>query len=168
VPIDLLKPVLDEMIRTGTTRLAQHRPWLGVNSLEEDGRVKVLQVNDGGPAARAGIEAGDIILAINGQTVDKLEDFYRTLWDGGEPGVTFRLSVLHGPQVRTVDATGLHVAGAGYAPSRRWSELARARETANFFFFFEDDRVSHYLPKRVLTDVERDELRNLIQANRKS
>ena len=75
---------------------------------------------------------------------------------------------LNGPQVRTVDDSGLHVVGAGYAPSRRWSELARAKETANFFFFFEDDRISHYLPKRVLTDLERDELRNLIQANRKA
>jgi len=75
---------------------------------------------------------------------------------------------LNGPQVRTVDDTGLHITGAGYAPSRRWSELARATETSNFFFFFEDDRVSHYLPKRVLTDVERDGLRNLIQANCKS
>ena len=102
VPIDLLKPVLDEMIRTGTTQSAQHRPWLGVNSLEEDGRVKVLQVNDDGPAAQAGIEAGDIILAINGRTVEKLEDFYNMLWNGGEPGVTVRLSVLHGPQVRDV------------------------------------------------------------------
>lgn len=75
---------------------------------------------------------------------------------------------LNGPQVRTVDESGLHVAGAGYAPTRTWSELARAKETSNFFFFFEDDRVSHYLPKRVLSDVERDELRNLIQAKRKA
>lgn len=75
---------------------------------------------------------------------------------------------LNGPQVRTVDESGLHVVGAGFAPSRTWSELARAKETSNFFFFFEDDRVSHYLPKRVLSDIERDELRNLIQANRKA
>jgi hypothetical protein len=73
--------------------------------------------------------------------------------------------LLHGTQLRTVDAHGLHIAGAGYAPSLHWSDLARVTETRHFFLFFEDDRVWHYLPKRVLTDVERDTLRNLIQAN---
>jgi hypothetical protein len=72
---------------------------------------------------------------------------------------------LHGTQLRTVDAGGLHIAGAGYAPSLHWNDLARATETRHFFLFFEDDRVWHYLPKRVLTDVERDAVRNLIQAN---
>ena len=34
------------------------RPWLGVNSLEEDGRIKVMQVNEESPAAQAGIGSG--------------------------------------------------------------------------------------------------------------
>ncbi|HEX5971523.1 MAG TPA: YcxB family protein [Gemmatimonadaceae bacterium] len=72
---------------------------------------------------------------------------------------------LRGTQLRTVDAQGLHIAGAGYAPSLHWHDLARVTETRHFFLFFEDDRVWHYLPKRALTDVERDSLRNLIQAN---
>src|SRR5258708_28150346 len=42
VPVDLLKPVLDEMVRTGA-QPAAHRPWLGVKSLEQDGRGKVMQ-----------------------------------------------------------------------------------------------------------------------------
>jgi len=73
--------------------------------------------------------------------------------------------VLQGTQLRTVDADGLHIAGAGYAPSLHWNDLVRATETRHFFLFFEDDRVWHYLPKRALTDVERDAVRNLIQAN---
>src|SRR6185369_14226599 len=43
VPIDLLKPVLDEMIATGRQKGAK-RPWLGVNSMEEDGHLKVIRV----------------------------------------------------------------------------------------------------------------------------
>src|SRR6185369_5405651 len=58
VPVDLLKPILDELVRTGMQKGAK-RPWLGVNSLEEDGRVKVMQVNDESPADKAGIAAGD-------------------------------------------------------------------------------------------------------------
>jgi S1-C subfamily serine protease len=101
VPVDLVKPILDEMVRTGA-QAASHRPWLGVNSLEEDGRVKVMQVNEESPAADAGIVAGDIILGINGEPVDSLERFYRTLWTRGPAGVDIVLTVLHGPQTRDV------------------------------------------------------------------
>ena len=100
VPVDLLKPVLDEMVRTGSQR-ASARPWLGVNSLEEDGRVKVMQVNEESPAQKAGISAGDIILQVNGEAVQNLEDFYRKLWHG-QAGTEFRLTVLHGVAVRDI------------------------------------------------------------------
>jgi len=102
VPIDILKPILDEMVKSGAQR-ASHRPWLGVNSLEEDGRVKVMQVNEESPAERAGIVAGDIILAVNGESVESLESFYKKIWlPGAQAGTTYRLSVLHGPQVKEV------------------------------------------------------------------
>jgi len=100
VPVDLLRPILDEMVRTGTQREA-HRPWLGVNSLEEDGRIKVMQVSDESPAEKAGISAGDIILRLNGEAVANLEEFYRLLWTG-TPGAEFKLTVLHGVDVREV------------------------------------------------------------------
>ena len=101
VPVDLLKPVLDDLVKTGAQPESK-RPWLGVNSLEEDGRVKVMQVNEESPAAEAGIVAGDIILGINGEPVDSLEHFYRTLWGRGTAGVDVVLTVLHGPAAHTV------------------------------------------------------------------
>src|SRR5260221_5707287 len=100
VPVDLLKPVLDEMVRTGA-QTAAHRPWLGVNSLEEDGRVKVMQVSEESPADAAGITAGDIILKVNGEPVESLETFYGKLWrPGAKPGTDFHLTVLHGVALR--------------------------------------------------------------------
>jgi S1-C subfamily serine protease len=101
VPVDLLKPVLEEMVRTGE-RASARRPWLGVDSFEEDGRVKVMQVNEESPAAKAGIVAGDIILSVNGELVATLENFYNTLWTRGPAGVDVVLQVLHGPTVRDV------------------------------------------------------------------
>ena len=102
VPVDLLKPVLDEMVRTGA-QTAAHRPWLGVNSLEEDGRVKVMQVSEESPADAAGITAGDIILKVNGEPVESLETFYGKLWrPGAKPGTDFHLTVLHGVALREV------------------------------------------------------------------
>jgi len=101
VPVDLLRPVLEQLVKTGAQPESQ-RPWLGVNSLEEDGRVKVVQVNEESPAADAGIVPGDIILGIDGQPVDSLERFYRNLWTRGPAGVDIVLTVLHGPQTKEV------------------------------------------------------------------
>jgi S1-C subfamily serine protease len=106
VPVDLLRPVLDELVRTGR-HSAGRRPWLGVNSLEEDGRVKVVQVNEESPAAQAGIEAGDIILSIDGESIDSLQGFYQALWARGPAGVTVSLRVLHGPNVRDVTVNSI-------------------------------------------------------------
>jgi serine protease Do len=101
VPVDLARPLLDEVARTGNIK-TQKRAWLGVNSLEEDGRVKVMQVPEESPAARAGIEPGDIILSINGQAVDNLTNFYNVLWRDSLPGADVNLTVLHGVTVRQV------------------------------------------------------------------
>jgi S1-C subfamily serine protease len=102
VPVDLLKPVLDEMIRTGGQKGAR-RPWLGVNSLEEDGRVKVMHVNQESPADKAGVMPGDIILSVDGEPVDTLEKFYGKLWrPGAKPGNEVHLTLLHGVGLKEV------------------------------------------------------------------
>ncbi len=101
VPVDLLKPILDTLVREGS-QPASHRPWLGIDSLEEDGRVKVMQVSAESPAAEAGIEAGDIILSVNGEAVDTLPAFYEKVWTRGPAGVEVPLTVLHGPAMRDV------------------------------------------------------------------
>ena len=64
--------------------------------------MKVLRVTDEGPAEQAGIEPGDIILALGGRKVDRLEDFYQRLWASGKPGVDVTLKVLHGSEVHDV------------------------------------------------------------------
>jgi len=101
VPVDLLKPVLEEMIKTGAQKESR-RPWLGVNSLEEDGRIKVMQVNEESPADRAGIKAGDIILSVNGSQIESLEAFYHAIWTVGPAGADVVLTIVQGPVVREV------------------------------------------------------------------
>jgi S1-C subfamily serine protease len=81
VPIDLLKPVLAELKSRGTTR-ASLRAWLGVNCAERAGEVRVLRVNRDSPAEAAGLQAGDRIVAIDGQPVRDLAGLYKTLWTG--------------------------------------------------------------------------------------
>jgi S1-C subfamily serine protease len=101
VPVDLLAPVIDELVRTGSQHDGK-RPWMGVNSLEEDGRIKVMQVNDESPAAKAGIQAGDIILAVGGEKVTSLDGFYQRVWQSGPAGVDVPMTLLHGVDLRTV------------------------------------------------------------------
>ena len=101
VPIDLLKPILGEMVTTGRQK-AGFRPWLGLSSVEEDGRLKVIRVSSDSPADKAGIAPGDIILSLSGEKVEKLDDFYKRIWAAGAPGVEVTLKVLKGTDVREI------------------------------------------------------------------
>lgn len=101
VPVDLLKPILEEMRTTGSTRKS-HRPWLGLTSSEQGGRVQVVRVNEDSPAQGAGLKAGDVVLAVDGTTVANLEAFYKKLWDRAQPDGEVQLTVLQGAEVRTI------------------------------------------------------------------
>ncbi len=101
VPIDLLKPILAEMVETGRQK-AGRRPWIGVNSVEDDGRLKVIRVSAEGPADSAGLRPGDIILTVGGEKIRDLADFYTKLWASGEPGVEVALTVLQGVEVKSL------------------------------------------------------------------
>ena len=101
VPIDLLKPILDDLIDSGRSSKSP-QPWLGVHADEAHGRVIIIRVTPGGPAEKAGIKAGDIILAVNRIPVKKLSDFFRQVWALGPAGVKVPLSILQKTQVRDI------------------------------------------------------------------
>jgi S1-C subfamily serine protease len=94
VPIDLLKPVIDDLRKFGRVNKPA-RPWLGMYSTEIDNRVVVVGITGKGPAARAEIKTGDVILAINGDKITSQTDFYRKLWSLGPAGVDVPLTVYH-------------------------------------------------------------------------
>src|SRR5688572_10563342 len=101
VPIDLLKPLLDDLVATGRRR-GPARPWLGVYSEQHEGHVFVSQTLPDSPAQRAGLERGDVILGVAGHSVGGQSDFYRKLWAAGEAGCDVALHVLHDKTVRQV------------------------------------------------------------------
>jgi S1-C subfamily serine protease len=101
VPIDLLKPIIEEMIARGRAPGAP-RPWLGLNAEELRGRLFVVRVSPEGPADRAGVRSGDIVIGVGGEEVTSLADFYRKVWARGEAGVEVPLRVLQGVQVNDV------------------------------------------------------------------
>ncbi len=92
IPIDALKPILADMLLDG--RSAERRPWLGLYCEEVDGGLRVRRVPDDGPAAKAGILAGDRLIAVAGTPVDSLVGFYRHLWSVARPGDSIVLELL--------------------------------------------------------------------------
>jgi S1-C subfamily serine protease len=94
VPIDLLKPVLDDLRKFGRVNKPA-RPWLGMYSTEIENRVVVVGISAKGPAARAELKAGDVILAVNGEKISSQTQFYRKLWSLGPAGVDVPLTVYH-------------------------------------------------------------------------
>jgi S1-C subfamily serine protease len=99
VPVDLLKPILDDLVSEGR-RKGPARPWLGLNADEVRGHLFVSRVSPDSPAERAGIQDGDIVIAVGAEPVTTLPDFYRKIWSLGAAGVEVPLRVVQGAQIR--------------------------------------------------------------------
>ena len=99
VPIDLLKPILADLIDAGRAA-GPVRPWMGMTTEELRGRLFVSRVSPEGPAERAGVRNGDIVIGVGGEEVASLADFYRKVWSRGAAGVEIPLRVLQGTQMR--------------------------------------------------------------------
>lgn len=93
VPVELLPPIIDQMVKRGRAD-REPRPWLGAFSAEQNGKVVVMSVAEGGPAAEAGIRRGDIISDVRDHEVRGLADLYRTLWSSGPVGTELPLRVV--------------------------------------------------------------------------
>lgn len=93
VPIDLLPPILDDLVKRGrTTKPA--RPWLGLYAADHDDKVVVIDVAEKGPAAAAGLRQGDVIADVRDGEVTGLADFYRKVWATGPAGTEITLRVV--------------------------------------------------------------------------
>lgn len=95
VPIDLLPPILDDLLTRGQTRTLP-RPWLGIFSAETNGKVVVMSVADGSPAAEAGLRQGDVISDVRDGDVGGLADFYRKVWSTGPAGAEILMRIVRG------------------------------------------------------------------------
>jgi S1-C subfamily serine protease len=92
VPIDLLKPILDDLLTLGR-RNRPPRPWLGLYATEVNNRVVVVGLSGRGPAKKADLRTGDIVLAVGGNEVGDLAGLFRRIWSMGDAGVQVPLTV---------------------------------------------------------------------------
>jgi S1-C subfamily serine protease len=87
-----LPPILDALSQGRS--VGPPRPWLGVFAQDGGGKVVVLDVAGDSPAARAELRRGDVILAVAGQRVANLAEFYTRLWSLGPAGVVAPLRLM--------------------------------------------------------------------------
>jgi S1-C subfamily serine protease len=92
VPIDLLKPVLDDLLSMGRPNRPP-RPWLGLYATEIENRIVIAGLAGRGPAERAELHTGDIVLAVGGAQVHDLAGLFRRVWSLGHAGVEVPLTV---------------------------------------------------------------------------
>ncbi len=92
VPIDLLSPILDDLRKFGRVNKPA-RPWLGLYSTEIEDKIVAVGIAPKGPAARAELKTGDVILAVKGENISTLAGFYRKVWALGQAGVEVPLTL---------------------------------------------------------------------------
>ncbi len=104
IPIDLLRPILGDLLALGRVS-GPSRPWLGINVHEADAGLVVTRVQPESPAEKAGLAVGDVIVGVAGARVSGLADLYRKVWSKGEAGVAVGLELRDGAGARTVTVT---------------------------------------------------------------
>ena len=101
VPIDLLKPILEDMKLYGRPNRPP-RPWLGFLVQDIGSHLVVASVYDGCPADRAGIQTGDLVVEVAGESIDGLAGLFRKVWDIGPAGSEIPLTIVRDGEPRPV------------------------------------------------------------------
>ena len=112
IPIDYAYGVAQQLMKTG--HVTRGRIGVGITNVTRDladslGLAKaqgaaVSNVEEGSPAAKAGVEAGDVILKIDGRNVDGSADLSRTI-RGLKPGSKVHLNVWRNGKAHDVTVT---------------------------------------------------------------
>jgi S1-C subfamily serine protease len=112
VPVSTVMAVMPVLLRDGRVRrgylglAGQHVPLLRrvsrFHRLSQQAAVLVTSLEAAGPAAAAGLRAGDLIVAFDGQPVETLDDLHRALTET-RIGRAARLTVLRGVELVDID-----------------------------------------------------------------
>jgi serine protease Do len=112
IPASTVKSVVAQLKENGSVS----RGWIGVQiqpvtqdiadslGLKKAEGALVAEPQANGPAAKAGIQSGDVITSVNGDTVKDARELARTI-GGLAPGTAVKLNVLHKGQEKTIDLT---------------------------------------------------------------
>ena len=101
IPVDHFLEHGAELLRYGRRVTQPSRAWIGMYSYTLRDHIVIAGLLPGGPGDKAGLKAGDVVLAIDGQECSERRKFYEQLWSrrAGEK-VLFR--VFRNNAVRTI------------------------------------------------------------------
>jgi S1-C subfamily serine protease len=102
IPIDLYLRRRQEL-DSGQMMGSVHA-WVGVYPQNQDGGVALTGVVPGGPAEKSGLQRGDVILSVDGETVSTLRELYQAIRRKG-PGQGLSFQVLRDSAIRVVEVT---------------------------------------------------------------
>ena len=97
VPSNTVADVIPRLERGETIR----RPYLGLSTAAGSGGAVVREATAGGPAARAGIRAGDVVVAVGGDRVREPDDVAAAIQDAA-PGDRVDVEVRRDGEARTL------------------------------------------------------------------
>jgi S1-C subfamily serine protease len=100
VPVDTAKQVIPQLEQTGRVE----RAYLGIQGTPTSDGVRVDDLEPGSPAAQAGLQDSDILLALAGREVRSMEDVSDVL-AAQAPGAVVHLDVLSGTHRLGLQAT---------------------------------------------------------------
>ena len=132
IPADTVKSVITQLKDHGSVT----RGWIGVQiqpvtqdiadslGLKKARGALVAQPQDGSPAKKAGIEAGDVITAVNGKEVKDARDLAKKI-GALAPKETVKLSVLHKGSEKTISLT------LGEMPSTKQADASSEDNDSN-------------------------------------
>jgi len=116
IPIQTAKTVADKIVNGEPL----DHGWLGVSSSSPDdgsAGAQISEVNAGSPAEKAGLEAGDVVVAVDDGTVKSPQDLSARVV-GRSPGDKVKLKVRRGGGEQVVEAT-LGTRPSATTPKRR-------------------------------------------------
>ena len=99
VPINLLKPIIDDIHGYGRIGVPA-RPWLGIYLAEAGDQVVVAGLAERGPAAHAGLRAGDVVIDLGGVRAENVGQTFRQLWSLGAAGIDVPMTIGRGEERR--------------------------------------------------------------------
>lgn len=109
IPIEYYRLQKDILSEPGHRPSLPQRAWVGIFPQPSQDTLVVAGVVPGGPAEAAGLQPGDVLMAIEGKKVSNRREFYRLLWRrsaGERIGMrVFRSNVVHDVQVVAGDRT---------------------------------------------------------------
>ena len=110
IPIEHYWANQEEFLRYGRVVSRPKRAWLGLFAYSlEDGVVVAGLVPDG-PAARAGLSEGDLIVSVDQEEVSSRKGLYRSLWRHG-PGEKILLEIMRDRELKRMEILSADRAG---------------------------------------------------------